>query len=194
MAIDFIFWDFGGVIVDDNVQTAFREMGVPYNDVARAAWRRHRLGITNPEEFYREAMSPSLYAHFGKIVQRKADELIRLKQDGALPVAKALAGKLGQGAISNHSREWGRYIVERWGLGKLLSPIIISADVGMDKSSEHIFRHALEQAGTAAESALFIDDKLENVNLARSIGMKGIHYTGRDQLVGDLRKYRILVQ
>jgi HAD superfamily hydrolase (TIGR01509 family) len=194
MTIDMIFWDFGGVIVEDNVQTAFREMGVPYNDVARAAWRRHRLGITNPEEFYREAMGAETYTHFGKLVSQKADALIEIKADGAMPVVRALAGKINQGAISNHSREWGRYIVERWGLGKLLNPIIISADVGLDKDSEHIFRHALREADIAAERALFVDDKLENVNLARSIGMRGIHYMGRDQLVGDLRKYGILVQ
>jgi FMN phosphatase YigB (HAD superfamily) len=191
VTIDIIFWDFGGVIIEDNVQTAFKESGVPYDEAARSAWRRHRLGLTTQDEFYKEAMHPHVYSFFGALVRRKAGELMRIKTDGALPIVKALAGKVRQGAISNHSREWGEYIVRQWKLRELLDPIIISADVGLDKSSEHIFRHALNKAGAAAERTLFIDDKLENVNLARSIGMKGIHYEGRAQLVEGLKRYDI---
>ncbi|MFA4886653.1 MAG: hypothetical protein WC595_00410 [Candidatus Nanoarchaeia archaeon] len=40
-----VIWDIGGVIVGDNVASAFRVNNVPYEGRPREAWKRLRIGL-----------------------------------------------------------------------------------------------------------------------------------------------------
>jgi len=61
---------------------------------------------------------------------------------------------------------------------------IYSFEVGSRKPEEDIFIKALEIAGTTANETLFIDDLIENVEMARSLSMKSIHF----KTIGDFNK------
>jgi hypothetical protein len=69
MAIDVIFWDFGGVIVKDNVRQAFEGCKVPYDQRARALWKRLRLGQIDHDEFYQQVFHGTSYAHLERDVR-----------------------------------------------------------------------------------------------------------------------------
>ena len=51
------------------------------------------------------------------------------------------------------------------------------------------FYKALKIAGTTANESLFIDDLLENVEMARSINMKAIHFKTVDDFNKQLGKF-----
>lgn len=61
---------------------------------------------------------------------------------------------------------------------------IYSFEVGSRKPEEDIYFKALKIAGTTAEKSLFIDDLIENVEMARSLNMNAIHFKS----IRDLQK------
>ncbi|MGW4631258.1 HAD family hydrolase [Nocardia sp. NPDC004415] len=74
----------------------------------------------------------------------------------------------------------------RMGLTGFAHHVISSAVVGVAKPDRKIYEIAAAAAGVAANRCLFIDDRAENVDAARELGMLGVHY--RD--VGDLTMLR----
>jgi putative hydrolase of the HAD superfamily len=66
-------------------------------------------------------------------------------------------------------------VLERLGLGRLLSGIVTSADVGARKPAPAIFERALRVAGTRAADAVHVGDSLEeDVGGARDAGIEPI--------------------
>lgn len=65
---------------------------------------------------------------------------------------------------------------ERFKLFDKIKGGIYSFEVGSRKPEEDIFIKALEIAGTTANETLFIDDLIENVEMARSLSMESIHF------------------
>jgi len=64
---------------------------------------------------------------------------------------------------------------------------IYSCSVGSSKPSPVVFQAALKAAKAKAAEAVFIDDILEFVDAARSLGLSGIHYQDPAQLRAELQ-------
>ena len=64
---------------------------------------------------------------------------------------------------------------------------IYSCSFNASKPSPVIFQAALKAVRVKAQEAVFIDDILEYVEAARSLGLEGIHYRNPSQLRHDLR-------
>jgi putative hydrolase of the HAD superfamily len=62
------------------------------------------------------------------------------------------------------------------GLTDLADHVVSSAQVGVAKPDREIYEIAACRAGTAARQCLFVDDRLENVEAAITLGMTGVHY------------------
>ncbi|WP_327090813.1 HAD-IA family hydrolase [Nonomuraea sp. NBC_01738] len=60
--------------------------------------------------------------------------------------------------------------------------VVSSAKVGVAKPDARIYEIAAETAGAEPGRCLFIDDRLDNVEAARALGMTGIHYRTIDDL------------
>lgn len=80
---------------------------------------------------------------------------------------------LRTGLLSN---SWGNtYPRDLW--AELFDVTVISAEVGLRKPDEAIFRHALELIGLDPAECVFIDDIEHNVRAAEAIGMIGLHHS-----------------
>ncbi|MFD5315241.1 HAD family hydrolase [Streptomyces sp. NPDC127098] len=66
--------------------------------------------------------------------------------------------------------------LERIGLTHFADAVVSSARVGVAKPDRRIYEIAAQLAGVAPERCLFVDDRLENVEGARALGMTGVHY------------------
>jgi putative hydrolase of the HAD superfamily len=67
--------------------------------------------------------------------------------------------------------------------------VVISAEVGMRKPEERIFRHATDLLGLAPGECVFVDDIEANVRAAEALGMRGVLHTEPEATVrrlGDL--------
>lgn len=82
-------------------------------------------------------------------------------------------------------------LVRKRGLYDHFEKAYISPDMGMAKPDAEIFLAALEDLGCRPEDALFIDDKLENVEGARKLGMKAIHYHEGMDLEKEMAAYGV---
>ncbi len=194
--IQTIFWDLGGVIVKDNIIPAFHELGIPYTEQAKEFWKLHRVGKINQGEYFRQVLEGTPYVSQREKLRRRTEELLELQPEGALPVVEYLqsTGKYKQGVISNHSKEWGRKIVEKFSLEKLLSPIFISAEVGMDKSGVKLFQYACRAVRSSPEQTLFVDNQENNVAMAWSAGLHAVLFENKEKLKEDLGRYDVVVR
>ncbi|WP_242608612.1 HAD family hydrolase [Actinomadura formosensis] len=74
----------------------------------------------------------------------------------------------------------------------LFDAVVISAEVGMRKPDEQIFRHALGLLGLDAAECVFIDDIEHNIRAAEALGIRGIHHTDPDTTIAELRDLALL--
>jgi putative hydrolase of the HAD superfamily len=74
------------------------------------------------------------------------------------------------------SNSWGRVDYPRDMFPQLFDDWVISAEVGMRKPEERIFRHAAGLLGLPPEQCVFIDDIEANIDAATALGMVGVHH------------------
>lgn len=73
--------------------------------------------------------------------------------------------------LSNDVSEWSRYITDYYKLNKYFTTKIVSADVKCRKPNLKIYQIALDRIGLSANECIFIDNSVENLYAAESLGM-----------------------
>lgn len=101
-------------------------------------------------------------------------------------------GKLGTSSryklatLNNESRELNEHRLDAFRLRPFFDYFICSGYVHEMKPHPAIYRAAIEISGHHAETALFIDDNVENCVAARSLGMRAIRFESPTQLRDEL--------
>lgn len=88
--------------------------------------------------------------------------------------------------LSNFSAEKFELIRDQHSFLSLFDDMIISGEHRLIKPDPAIFEFTPERIGRQAHECLFIDDSLPNVEAARSLGFKAIHYHSSSQLRSEL--------
>ena len=92
------------------------------------------------------------------------------------------------------SNSWGVGIYPADVLAELFDAVVISAEVGMRKPEERIFRHATGLLGLDPAECVFIDDIEANVQAAEALGMTGVLHTGAAATVARVAELLGLAQ
>ena len=71
---------------------------------------------------------------------------------------------------------------------RLFPARVYSCRVGSSKPSPVIYHHALREVGALPDEAIFIDDILENVFGAGSVGINAFHFTSADELLAEFSR------
>lgn len=74
--------------------------------------------------------------------------------------------------------------VKSWGI---FDAIFTSFELGVRKPDQGMYRHILKSTNTGPESALFIDDKPENLATAQMLGIHGIHCDDPKNVIRQLK-------
>lgn len=98
---------------------------------------------------------------------------------------RSLRGRYKIGLLSNAWDDLRRKLV-RWGVADLFDDVVNSAEVGLAKPDPQIYTLALDRLGVLAPEAVFVDDRLENVEGARQVGMYAVQYVQRTQALAEL--------
>ncbi len=77
-------------------------------------------------------------------------------------------------AVSNEGRELTTYRREKFDLGRFIDFFVVSSFVHVRKPDADIYRIALDGAQTAPPQVLYIDDRAMFVEVAQSLGIRGI--------------------
>jgi len=78
---------------------------------------------------------------------------------------------------------------ERFKLFDKITGGIYSFEVGSRKPEKEIYINALEIAGTTAGESLFVDDLIENIEMANELGMNAIHFKTISDFNKQLSKF-----
>ncbi len=201
-----IFWDVGGVILTNGWDKGQRtrvlsRLGVDLvayeemHDRANYYWER---GLLTAEDFFTQTVlrpNPRLNLTFdllwpqvcaeSKVLHAEClDLLAQLKQSGRYRLA----------TLNNESRELNGYRLDNFKLRSLFDYFICSGYVHEMKPAVSIYESAIDISGFPAHSAVFIDDKPENCDVARSLGMHTICFESPAQLISSLKDFGIDVQ
>jgi putative hydrolase of the HAD superfamily len=90
------------------------------------------------------------------------------------------------GLISNAFSDLRHTITNIWNIEDAFDDMTISSEVGIRKPDPRIFWMALEQLDVHPQESIFIDDFPHNVDGARNINMRAIHFQTRDQTLSEL--------
>ena len=86
--------------------------------------------------------------------------------------------------LSNDVSEWSEYLTDIHGINKYFYEKIVSGDVGLKKPDSEIFELTLSRLGCRAEDCVFIDNSVNNLQVAASLGIKPILFN-RDGVTYD---------
>ena len=181
-----LFLDIGGVLLTDGWDHLARRRAAKNFELEWAEMEnRHHLTV---EVFEEGKMTLAEYLSLVVFHQKRNFTRIQFRrymfaQSKALPEMLAFVARLKQkmnlkiAIVSNESRELNAYRIAKFKLDKLADSFISSSFVHLRKPDLAIFRLALDIAQVQPSQAVFIDNTAMFVQLAESLGMKGILHT-----------------
>lgn len=95
-------------------------------------------------------------------------ESFRTGIDGSLAVLLEVNRHFPCGLVSDHAREWVETIRQVHGFLSVFDRLFWSFDTKMTKMSSDLFVYVLAEMGVASDRCLFIDDREDNVEVART--------------------------
>jgi FMN phosphatase YigB (HAD superfamily) len=204
-AIKTIFWDIGGVLLTngwDRHQRArvLTPLGVdladyePRHEVANYYWERGHIDARS--FFERTVFEPKARDFtFAELWPQVCAES-KVLHPGSFDILQSLqalrvSGQLKLATLNNESIELNEYRLDAFRLRSSFDFFVCSGYVHEMKPLADIYRAAILISGQPASSAVFIDDKQENVDAARSHGMQGIRFESPEQLRSSLSELGI---
>jgi putative hydrolase of the HAD superfamily len=181
-----LFLDIGGVLLTNGWDRQARQraadaFGLDHPEMDE----RHHLTFDTYEEG-----KLSLDDYLRRVVFYKertftAEEFKAFMFDQSQPIPEALdllrilkeCNRLKIAAVSNEGRELTTYRIRRFGLGSLIDFFVSSCFVHFRKPDTDIYRVALDISQAEPEDVAYIDDRLMFVQVARDLGIHGIHHT-----------------
>jgi putative hydrolase of the HAD superfamily len=95
-------------------------------------------------------------------------------------------GRWKLGLLSNTNPLHFDYILSKFSIIRVFDQWILSHEVGFKKPAVEIFQKAIEWASVEPRRILFIDDMKRHVEVAASLGIRGIHFLSAEQLREEL--------
>ena len=108
-----------------------------------------------------------------------------------LDVAKHLIGKYKIAMLSNDIKDWSNFLRGRFEINRFFDVNVISGDVGYRKPDLKIYEILLHFIDSSAENCVFVDDKLENLQVASELGIKTIRFVRNKSKVEFCSEFEI---
>jgi glucose-1-phosphatase len=197
MAVKFIYFDLGNVLVYFDYQVACRQMGAVAGCTPEKVWQtlfdtdlelRYESGAINDQQFYDQFCEAVGSRPDYDQLLRAGSEIFHLNHSMIPIVAQLDAAGYRLGILSNTCPpHWAYCSAGRFGL--LISAIDVTAlsyQIGACKPDPKIFAAAAKLAGVEPQEIFFVDDIAGHVEGARKAGFDAVQYTTTDKFVEDL--------
>lgn len=184
--IDAVLFDIGGVFIDWDPEHLYKKL------IPDADERRHFLTeVCSPEwhsqhdrgrdtaESCRE-LAERYPEHAGLIAawsERNEEMVAGILADSIKVLEELRARGVACYVISNHEREAWERRRARYDFLDAFDGYVLSYEEGILKPDPEIFRRALTRFGLTPATTLFVDDRDENIDVARSLGMQTLRFT-----------------
>jgi putative hydrolase of the HAD superfamily len=192
---DALILDYGEVLSlpqhPDAIARMAAQLGVPPEWFAPAYWRHRRsydLGLPAHEYWQRVASDLSINGNppAADLIAIDVASWMSFRDEMWQLAADARAAGIRTAVLSNGIREvLAQLDIER-PLPAHFDVVVISFDVGCAKPDAQIYQITLDRLGVAPADALFVDDRAENIEGARRLGIGTLHFEG-PHLIDELR-------
>ena len=85
--------------------------------------------------------------------------------------------------LSNMPLDLGEALKSRTGRLTVFDHVTLSYELRTAKPDPVIYEQCLEGIGTAPDKTLFLDDRLENITGAEMLGLRGLQFTSREEIL-----------
>lgn len=192
-----IIFDLGGVLVPERRDRIIDEMtiflGQPFDKIKAPFEKEVSSGKMTLLDMYRSILkkvdknfSPeeALKKHISlylKIMYNPRNGKLNLDKD-VLDFVLELKKKFRVVCLTNTEKETADINKERGGIFEYFDKSFLSSDMGLRKPQLEIYLEVLKNLGNEASEVVFIDDNLEYVRGAETIGIKSVHFKNLKQL------------
>lgn len=93
--------------------------------------------------------------------------------------------------ISNTSNKNLEYLKNKFNFFKYIRKTITSENANSYKPKPDIFNYAIKQSSCLPKQSIFVDDYIENVKIADSLGFISHHYEDYDQFIDFMNQFNL---
>jgi 2-haloacid dehalogenase len=200
MKIENIIFDFGGVLVDWNPRYLYKdlfqddiEMEYFLQNVCTDEWNleQDRGRSLAEATVLLQKKFPAFHSMI-EIFYGKWETM--LKSD--IPETVALLYKLKPNykiyVLTNWSAETISIVYKRFSFFKEFDGIVVSGQEKLAKPNKQIFHLLLHRYNLKAENSIYIDDNIQNIRVAKEIGLQAIHFENSSQLETRLSEMKVI--
>jgi len=188
-----VFLDLGNVLAFHDNALLFRELGkragLAGEEVEKRLmtpeWEQANRGTLGANDL-RRFVSAAVGYEFNEQEFYKVWNCHFTVHEEVLPLIDALRSKARVGVISNTNAVHVQYLRTVLPVLDVLSPLLLSCEVGLVKPERELFEKACRRAGCSPSEAVFFDDIQEYVDAARIAGLSSRLFTTARQFAADL--------
>lgn len=201
--IDTVIFDFGGVLIDWNPAYVYlkefrgdtEKMNHFLNTICSWEWNENQDAgyLIQQATEERVALFPK-HERLIRMYYERWKDMLGYEHTETVELLKQLKerGKHKLLGLTNWSHETFPVALERFNFLSWFDGIVVSGVEKIKKPDARIYQLTLDRYDVTAENAVFIDDKQENVEAAKKVGIHGIHHTGAQQLKNELEQLKVL--
>ncbi len=169
-----IIFDWGGVLAPADTEIAAMKLSKQYScdfDLLKQKINAYEKECSDGED----------YSLFLKKIQQEfripsaelIKALVEIPPGEGLNIARQLSKRLKKCILSNQMQFKADYIKMNYDLS-FFNHVLFSSEIGVQKPSEKAFKIILDRLNELPMNCLFVDDKLENIQIAQKLGFQVI--------------------
>ena len=193
-----VFFDYDGVLTTDKTGSLTttrylsRATGIALPQI-KAVFSRHNNELTLGKVTHAQIWE-KVCAELGEAISigllYSAFESTPLNA-GMFSLVRGLKRSHSVGIITDNKKDRIDYLKKHQSLEALFNPIVVSAELGVDKGSTEIFSHALQCVDVQPGEAVFIDNNHDNLAAPNSLGINtNFHDDKRNDIEALVRKLK----
>jgi len=196
MTIKSVVFDFGNVIcfppAEERIARAAAECKLAVDEFLKAFWadRLPYDGGLSPQQYWRAVAAKASTEFDDPLIERMVQHEIGFWNtfDSRVISWIDLLRERGYtvGILSNLPFPLADALRGTEGFLEHFDHVTFSCELGLFKPQGGIYEHSFQGLGVAPEETLFIDDKIENVDGARAVGMRAELFTNWEEFVSDV--------
>ena len=198
--IEVIVFDLGGVIVNVNFNSAlgmlFDNSGklnaaLPNYPSISKLMQEYETGKIGAPAFHERLVDDlGVDLSFDDFIT-SSNEAIEPGDDGIESIVRSLGEEYRLAILSNTNPVHFDHIKKKYTIIGLFEHILLSYEIGVMKPAVLAYEKLIAATSKSPQKHLFIDDRIENINAAKELGIDGIHYRSVENLRRELEKRNI---
>ncbi|ULC58325.1 HAD family phosphatase [Flaviramulus sp. BrNp1-15] len=200
--IDTIIFDLGGVLIDWNPEYVFldefngdrKKMQWFFDNICTSDWNENQDAGYPLQQATEDLVNQfPEYERLIRLFYGNWEQMLGVAIEGTVKILDAFVKNKNYKvvALTNWSAETFPIALERFEFLHWFEGIIVSGEEKTRKPFKEIYQITLDRFNIEAQSSIFIDDNLRNIEAANALTINGIHFKSPKELIQQLKAFNI---